>query len=148
ERTVVLRRIENVPDQIAELGVRPLLQSFRHNGEFTNSGRRDVRLGHDILFRASGEKFNSRVRVLNQTPTQGAPILRFNLDVLVALADDLIGIDDIGEQRIECGAPNASQVRPNIGAFAMQLVTRQTGTLGYFMTSIQIRKAVKNDSAC
>ena len=45
--------------------------------------------------------------------------MRLNDHILVTSSDDLIGINDIGQERVKIGAPHTSEVWTNLGPFAV-----------------------------
>src|SRR5262249_47978945 len=45
----VLRRMQNIRNQISEIRIGHLFQTFWHDGEFADSARRDIRFRDDIF---------------------------------------------------------------------------------------------------
>jgi hypothetical protein len=87
-------------------------------------------------FGPADKQFDAAVGVFHQPPADVAAILRFDFDVLVTGADDLIWIDHVREQRVQTGPSHAREIGPHIGAFAVKLVANETSLLGEFVAAL------------
>ena len=66
-------------------------------------------------------------RIFDDTSGERAAVLGGDGEVFVAVADDLVGIDHVGEDRIEVAAPAADQIRPHFLPAAVELVADHAG---------------------
>src|SRR5437899_1614699 len=142
---LVLRRVEDVPDQVAEIGVGHLFKAFGHDRHFAHAQFRDVGPGHYFLLRPGREEFHARFGLLDQPSVDQAAILGFDFHVLIAFADDLVWVDDVGQKRVERGATHAGEVRADFGAFTVHFVADETYSPGDFVAGVDVRLAAQDD---
>src|SRR6266516_7347140 len=93
-RTMVLRRIEQIPNQISKISVRHLLEAFGHDAQVAHADPEPAAFGGDVapgdalLLRSGAEETKAGVGVFDQPSAQDPAVLRLDLDVFVACADD------------------------------------------------------------
>ena len=127
ERLVVLRMREDEPDHVPEVRVGHRLKAFGHDGVLRDLERLDVGLGDDRLRGAGLQELHDACGVLDHAAAEEAVVLRLDLHVLVARADDFVRVDDVVQERVERAPAHAREVGPDLGALAIHLVADEAG---------------------
>ena len=142
---LVLRRIEDVPHQIAEVGLGDVFQAFGHDGDFFRPHLLDVFAGDDFFLGSLREQLHVIVGVFDEPAGDQAIVLSLNDGVFVTFADDLIGVDDVGEKRIEGRAADAGEIGADGGAFVVEGVANEAGFGGEGVAGVEVDGAVEDD---
>jgi hypothetical protein len=87
----------------------------------------DIAAGDDRLHAADAEEGQLGGRVLDDAAGDGAVVFGGDDEVFVAIPDDLIGVDDIGEEGVEIAAARADQFRADFLTAAVELVAGGAG---------------------
>jgi hypothetical protein len=134
----VLRRSEDVPDEVAKLVVGDLFEALGHEREVADGTGFDVVFGDDDFVGADVDEGDAGVGFIDEAAVEGAAVVGIDGDVFVALPDDLVGIDDVDQERVEGGAAHAGEIGANSGALAVEFMTDQTEGGGQLATALEV----------
>ena len=90
-------RRQQVPDEVTHHFIRQFPEPRRHQADAGVLQGLDLIPGHDFLAGANAQHAHARRRVFGHSSTQSATVLGGNDDVLISVANDLVGIDDVIE---------------------------------------------------
>ena len=90
-------RRQQIPNEVTHHFIRQFPEPRRHQADAGVLQGLDLVPGHDFLAGANAQHAHARRRVFGHPSTQGASVLSGNDDILVSVANDLVGIDDVIE---------------------------------------------------
>ena len=93
-------RSQDIPDEIAEHRIGQSAEAHGHEALFGVGEGGDLITRYDLRGTASAEELYVAWCVLDNASCERAAILGGNGEVFVAVADDLVWIDHVGEDRI------------------------------------------------